>query len=363
MVRPILRLATRFTRRTRMTAWAIAFACMVLVGALSLADGFANGIESVTGRIETGPALYVHGPELLRSEIDPGALAAIPGRFVALRAHPAVLEINGVSIPIAVVALVEYQDGTGTTFFPAGRDDLSLDRGLRSRIEAASGSPPASTGNLSLFGIRLPVPVVGPPPTRLPIFPDDWAYVRADLLAAMDPILHGGFVQGILVERIDPATVQALGLTKLELVGAIGFVRGGVGQVQASLQILAAVVAVVIGLLVYAAMALEVHQRAREIRILRSLGASPRSVAGVYEAHAMVLALSGAALGAALGIVVAHAVVALAPVAGLPNLVILAPPLGAVGLTLILTLVAALVAGLVPSRRAAVLLRTGAIPS
>jgi FtsX-like permease family protein len=363
MVRPMLRLATRFTRRTRMTAWAIAFACMVLVGALSLADGFANGIESVTGRIDTEPALYIRGPELIRSEIDPDALAAIPGRFVALRAHPANLEINGLALPIAVVALVEYQDGTGATLFPTNRDDVSLDRGLQSRIEAASGSPPASAGNLSLLGLRLTdLPIVGPPPSRLPIFPDDWAYVRADLLAAMDP-LHGGSVQGILVERIDPAMVQALGLTKLEMVGAIGFVRGGVAQVQTSLRILALVVAVVIGLLVYAAMALEVHQRGTEIRILRSLGASARSVAGVYEAQALLLALVGAILGAALGIVVAHGVVSLAPVAGLPNLVILAPPLGAVVLTLLMALGAALVAGLVPSRRAAVLVRKGAVPS
>src|SRR5205823_14474232 len=137
------------------------------------------------------------------------------------------------------------------TLFPTGRDDVSLDRGLRSRIEAASGLPPAATGNLSLFDLRLTdLPVVGAPPSRLPIFPDDWAYVRADLLAAMDPV-RGGSVQGILAERIDPAIVHALGLTKLETVGAIGFVRGGVAQVQSSLRLLALVVAVVIGLLAY----------------------------------------------------------------------------------------------------------------
>jgi len=44
--------------------------------------------------------------------------------------------------------------------------------------------------------------------------------------------------------------------------------------------------------------------------------------------------------------------------------VILTPPLGAIGLTLIVALVAAVVAGLVPSRRAAVLVRSkGAVPS
>src|SRR5438477_87512 len=56
MPRPVLRLATRLTRRTRTTAWAIAFACMVLVGTLSLADGFANGVGSVADRIGSGRA-------------------------------------------------------------------------------------------------------------------------------------------------------------------------------------------------------------------------------------------------------------------------------------------------------------------
>src|SRR3989442_13224156 len=111
-------------------------------------------------------------------------------------------------------------------------------------------------------------------------------------------------------------------------------------------------------------MSLEVHARAREIATLRSLGASPAAVAGVYEAQAVVLALAGAILGSALGVVAAHAVVSFAPVLGLPNLVILSPPTAAVVLALLISLVAAVLAGLVPSRRAPVLLRTnGAVPS
>ena len=347
-----------------MTAWAIALACMVLVGALSLADGLANGIESVAGRLESGPALYVRGPELLRSEIDPDALAGIPGRVLAVHAHSAVLEVNGLSLPIAIVALELFQDGTGTTPFPLGRNDTSLDLGLRTRVESMSGRPTEDHGNLSAFGLRIPVPIVAPPPDRPPPFPDDWAYVRPELLAAMDPV-HGGSVQGILADApIDPAIVRSLGLSRLETIGAIGFVRGGVAEVQTSLRILAAVVAVVIGLLVYTAMALEVHLRSREIRTLRSLGASPRSVAGVYAVQGLLLALAGAILGSALGIVVVHAVVAFAPFAGLPNLIVLAPPVGPVGLSLLLAVAAAGPAALVPSRRAARLVRSrGAVRS
>jgi len=365
MPRPVLRLATRLTRRTRTTAWAIAFACMVLVGTLSLADGFASGITSVADRIGSGPSVYIRGPELLASEIDADRLSEIPGDFLALRAHTGELEINNESLPIIVVALVNYRAENATNSFPAGARDLSLDAGLRERIQEMSERPVENAANLSLFGIRLTgLPVVPPPPTRSPLFPDTWAYVRTDLLAGMD-LVHGGSVQAIVTNAtLDPSIVSRLGLTRMDPVGAVGFVRAGVAQIQATLQLLALVIGLVIALLVYAAMSLEVHARAREIATLRSLGATPRTVAAVYEAQAVLISLAGAVLGAALGIVVAHAVVSFAPLFGFPNLVILAPPLGAIGLTLIVALTAAVVAGLVPSRRAAVLVRSkGAVPS
>src|SRR5207253_5073192 len=163
---------------------------------------------------------------------------------------------------------------------------------------------------------------------------------------------------------LDPAVIAYLRLTRLETLGAIGFVRGSVAEVQMSLTLLALVIAVVIGLLVYAAMSLEVHQRAREIATLRSLGASPSTVAVVYEVQAILLASAGAVVGTALGIVVANAVVSFAPLMGLPNLVVLSLPLDAIGLALLVSILAAVVAGFVPSRRAAVLVRApGAIRS
>jgi ABC-type antimicrobial peptide transport system permease subunit len=358
MARPILRLATRFTRRTRMTAWAIAFACMVLVGTLSLADGLGNGLGSIADRIDAGPFVYIRGRELLGSEIDANGLASIPIDFVAL-------EINRLSMPVVAVALVEYAGGIGTIRFPSGNRNLSLDTGLRGRIERLSGVPLAASGNLTLFGLPpLDLPIVGPPAARSPLFADDWAYVRADLLTAMDPV-RGGSVQAIIANAsLDGSTIQRLGLSRLDTLGAVGFVRAGTAEVQASFRLLALVIGVVIALLVYAAMSLEVHQRAREIALLRSLGASPPIVAGVYEAQAILLALVGAILGSALGIVIANAVVSFAPLFGLPNLVVLSVPTGGVGVALLVSILAAVVAGLVPSRRAAVLVRVrGAIRS
>src|SRR5437016_12691397 len=65
MPRPVLRLATRLTRRTRTTAWAIALACIVLLGPLALADGLANGVRSVAGRTRSGRPVHSRGHDLL----------------------------------------------------------------------------------------------------------------------------------------------------------------------------------------------------------------------------------------------------------------------------------------------------------
>src|SRR5207249_298178 len=192
MPRPILRLATRFTRRTRATAWAIAFACMVLVGAVRRGDGLANGVGSVANGIGSGPAVYIQGDELLASAIDSAALSIVPGDFVAMRAHAASLEINRLTLSVFVVALESYHDGIGTIAFPAGPRNVSLDVGLRKQIEAESGMPVAASGNVSLFGLHLTdLPILAPPPTRSELFPDNWAYVRADLLIAMNATQGG----------------------------------------------------------------------------------------------------------------------------------------------------------------------------
>jgi len=358
MARPILRLATRFTRRTRLTAWAIALACMVLVGSLVLIDGLANGVGSVADRISVGPYVYIEGEDLLESRIDAASLGPIGSDFTAIRIHGGILELNGLRLDIIVAAIELYVDGQSTAPFPAGQDDVALDTGLQERILRESGSDPDATGNLEIFGVPLPVSMVDVTGERPTLLPDSWAYVRPELLSSVDPA-EGGPIQAIVTEAaLDPALVTSLGLTRLQVFGGIGFVRESVSDAAVSLRLLAIIIAVLIGLLVYSAMSLEVHLRAAEIATLRSLGMSPRLVLSVYESQAVLLASAGSVLGAALGILISYAVVSLTPLVGLPNLVILETPIVPVALSTGIAVLAAAVAGVVPSRRAAVLVRS-----
>lgn len=353
MGRPILRLATRINRRTRWTAWAIAFACMVLVGSLSLVDGLSAGVDSVTARFSSGPTLYLRGTDLLTSAIDSASLSAIPSDFVLLRAHAGTLMVNGTRLPVIVAALTQVHDGNATVPFPVDPDGVALDAGLRVEIVAASGRSPGSTANLSLFGLAAQTYPVDPAPASRPsLLPDTWAWVRPELLASLSPS-EGTPAQALLTPApLDPALVSTLRLTPMQTVGAIGFTQASVAEARSVLLALAAVVAAVIGLLVFSAMSLEVHARAEEIRTLRSLGASPRTVAAVYEGQALILALLGGVLGSALGVVTAHGLVSFAPLVGFPNLVVLPLPAMPVALAFVVSLLAAGVAGLVPALRA-----------
>jgi hypothetical protein len=353
---PVLRLAVRATRRTSTTAWGIAFAIMVLVGSLSLIDGLRDGIDSVASRLTSGLHVYIGGDELLESRIDPDRLVGMPFGFLALRVRVGQLEANGLTFDAVVASLSEYTPGLpdGTTTYPLGSDDVAVDVGLRAQVEAASGRPLDATGNLTLLGLRVTgLPLVTPPPARPPFLSNAWAWVRPELLAAMN-LTEGGLIQAVvMMAPMDPGARASLGLERLDAVGAIGFVRGSVDEASSALSTLAFVIAAVVGLLVYHGMSLEVHLRGREIRILRGLGAGPRAVAAVYAGQAFAVATFGAAMGSALGVLAAHAIVSFAPLAGLPNLVILVPPVGPVALAFGVALGAAGIGALVPAVRAA----------
>lgn len=358
MARPILRLATRLTRRTRTTAWAVAFACMVLVGSLALVDGLRAGAGSVAGRLETGPAVYIRGSDLLESRIPLDGLDTLPDGTEALRVHVGVLAINGLSRDILVASAARRVNGNWSTDYPTSPSDLSIDAGLRTMIEQDSGRPVDAFAELSILGgPPVNLSVVPPPPFSNDLLPDSWTWVRPELFEAMDRT-EGVPLQALVSEEpLDSSLVASLGLSRLEVLGAVAFFRGGIEEAGSALSALALLIAVVIGLLVYSTMSLEVHGRGAEIRTLRSLGAGPVSVAGIYEGQALTLALLGAGLGSALGIVVAHAVVSFAPLVGLPNVVLLSAPVAPVALALLTSAAAGAVAGIVPSLRAASLAR------
>src|SRR3990170_822546 len=134
----------RLTRRTRTTAWAVAFACMVLVGSLALVDGLRAGADSVAGRFETGPAVYIRGTDLLESRIPLDGLAGLPDGTEALRVRAGVLEINGLRRDVIVGSEARLVGGTWSTACPTPGPGRGPSSSRRRALPRASRSRPSS---------------------------------------------------------------------------------------------------------------------------------------------------------------------------------------------------------------------------
>ena len=366
IARPVLHLATRLNRRARLTAWAIALACMVLVGSLSLLDGMSAGVNSVAPRFQAPPYVYLRGQNLLASTIDPSELTGLPGTYATLQVQAANLSVEGVIVPIFVAALELHSRTNTTPAVPVAAGTVALDAGLVQQMQNATGRGNVTTVSLIAFGQTLANLTVAPPPSARPaLFPDTWAWVDSALLGSLNPS-PGASVQAVITQApLDPSVAAARGLVYLNTMGAIGFVQGSVSEARAALETLSLVVGALIALLVASMMGLEVRQREAEMRTLRAVGASPRALATLIALRACFLGALGATLGAALGLVVTHAIVSFAPLFGLPSLVALSPPYLGILVAYVTATAASLLGGLLPGRHAAIVSRAvaEAVPS
>ncbi|MDX1431156.1 MAG: ABC transporter permease [Gammaproteobacteria bacterium] len=103
----------------------------------------------------------------------------------------------------------------------------------------------------------------------------------------------------------------------------------------------------VAGILIMNVMLVAVAQRTAEVGVLKALGAPGRIIARVFLAEAGLLSLGGAAAGVAVGIGCAHVLGALYPTLDF------VPPAWAVASAVLVALLAGLLFGVLPARRAA----------
>lgn len=361
---PIVRLVLRMDRRTWATATGIAIAVLLPVGGQLLLDGLVTGVNDTASRFPAPPVLFLSGDTLSTSSIDSTLAAGTPGEHLDLRVVEGTLVVG--STPVDAYAISATRtNATGTNPWltvPAGAVRLGA-RLLETLPTAPIVGDPIRFLSLSA-GVNLTY--AGPYATADGV-PALWALVPEETIVGLEPAFASR-VTAILVpgENVPGiAHLRAAGLHEIATLGGSAFVTSGVAQASGALGGLALLSAIVVGLLVAHGMAIEVVQRAGEIRILREIGASPRRVASLYAAQAVFLSAVGGAIGTALGILAAHAVVSFAPLVGLPNLVALGTPAGVLVTGLLLAIVPGTAASLGPARIAGRIYRRpqGAIPS
>jgi putative ABC transport system permease protein len=120
-------------------------------------------------------------------------------------------------------------------------------------------------------------------------------------------------------------------------------------MITLGLAAIAAISLVVAGVLIMNVMLVAVTQRTAEIGLMKALGARRAQVLGLFMTEAVLLSLAGAALGVVLGLAATAVLRSLFPILEF------VPPDWAVGMAVAVALLAGLVFGLLPARRAAAL--------
>ncbi|AKU08190.1 FtsX-like permease family protein [Haloferax gibbonsii] len=318
------RRALSFSWETRDTLAVLVIALTVsfLVGAAIL--GVSLGQQTTTISDEFGTSYHVERVD------SPSSVAGASGSDSDVR-----LVLVGATV-----------DGTPATVVgvPPGVSELTV-RGQTIDFPrpdpgtlAVVGGPPAGE-TVSLATDETATSVTVTDRSGHQVLRDGWYLTRAETVSAFEA------TEVVTIERTDGAPATPL-------LSALQFFVRGTDQLVRLLQLATLASGILVGVTTYSVIRLTVKERRPDIAVLRSTGATPRQIVGVYTLRAITLAAVGLALGYSIGVILVRAVLNAAVYAGLPTSLALAltpPVIQLLGLATAVLLVAGVVAGLTAS--------------
>ncbi|WP_445147723.1 ABC transporter permease [Baekduia sp. Peel2402] len=394
MRRVVLRgIATR-RLRTILSAFAVILGVALVTGAMTLGGALDDGANKLAASAYDGTDAVVSAPSAFRGQ-DLTRRATIPAATL-----DRVARVPGVAVAAADVldeAKVIGTDGKpvgqgpyfGTGFDPreraaaqtnpmklvdgrwaVGPDQVVIDRGLASdqglhvgsRVRVAADGPVRSyvVSGVARFGtvdsLGMATVVVFDLPVAQKLFGK--AGRLDDVLVAAAPGVSGAELRARLARALGPESGLAVRTARAQdRFTIVSGLQGFVGFLKTALVVFG-LIAVLVGAMTIAnALSLTVAQRARELALLRAVGASRRQVLRSVVLEALVIGLLGSALGIALGVGLAHGLHALVKSFGLdlPSSslaltagTVIAATLTGVGATLLSSLIPAFKATHVP---------------
>jgi len=352
--------ATRFPGRTAGTAAAL----MVGVALVAFASIFVNGFKaSFSGAFEEAVTadLVVFDTSGLMPETVAGAAAGLPGVDAAANLRVGQGELAGDDVSLAgldpaiatKVVSVDWDDGSDDALRALGRDGAMVEAGFAAERGLQVGAP-LELRNRS--GDPVALTVRGTYEDRGQLLGDVTVAERTlreqfgarQVLAALVAVAPGaeeaevrGGLAGLLDERFPTLEPQS----------REEFIDSQVGQINQILYLFYALLALSVLIALFGivnALALSVHERTRELGLLRAVGTSRRQVRRIVRGEAVITAVMGAALGVAIGVLFGVLISRPLEDEGF----VLALPLVTLVVLLVLGALAGVLAAIAPARRA-----------
>jgi putative ABC transport system permease protein len=373
--------------RLVLTATSIALGVAFLSGTLMMSASMQRAFDDLFVSLNAGTDVVVRGHVDGRQPAPGEPRPPLPATLVQ-----DVLEVDGV---LAAEGTVEgyalLTDSHGKPIQPGGAPTLGMtlprDAALRGETEIRSGRAPTRPDEVAVdasslaasglaLGDEMRILFQGPPRTFTVVgtvgYGDSDDLVGATAayfeLGTAQRLLNGdgtidtvvakaadGTSDEVLADRIGgvlPAGVEARTGDQVAAEQA-DLVKGGIRFIGSLLTLFAGIALFVGSFIIWNTFSMQVAQRTRELALLRAIGATRRQVMRTILAEAVLVGAASAAAGLALGVGMAHGLVALMNVFGLsmPSAPIVVEA-GTVVAGMLVGVVVTVVAAVAPARRA-----------
>lgn len=285
----------RFNARLKALTIAIGVCVAFIVGSFAFAYGLGSTVENITTKFESEGAIVFQGDDLSSSVIDL-SVVSFDADYASVQLCRATTNVTGVNETVFISVLD-----------PAGvlGQELSPDPG-----EMLSGSVNPIEGLITVQASGGSVEVFVNGTYSSEMFPSYWHIISQEDMEQLRPGLEG-MASFLLFDMVDKKLLQAAesqGLSAIEMTAILDYFSAGSGEVESDLWLIILPSSFIVAVLVYSAVAMEAHDRRKEIAILKTMGASNRQVGGVFLFQALVLSILGGLVGIMIGIVVAYAI-------------------------------------------------------
>jgi len=282
----------RFNSRLKALTIAIGICVAFTVGSFAFTNGLSTTVNNIGDKFVGEGAMVYSGQNLTASVVDVGELHTTIN-FASVGICSA--NVNG-----SIRTLFAVDDPTGVL-----RDDLSPPAG-----QMYSGKFDPVRGQMNITTNLGSVSLTADAKYSSNVFPSYWHLIRWDDLVKIRPEMTG-HASFLLFDSTDEEILLPLssqGLTVQEMTGILAFFDAGSNEVANDLWLIVLPSSCIVALLVYSAISMETIDRARDIAILKSMGANNKQIGGIFLFQAVVLAVIGAFLGVMIGIIISYAI-------------------------------------------------------
>lgn len=272
--------------------FAIGICVAFTVGSFAFTNGLSNTVSNISNKFVNEGAMAYYGHNLTGSVVDISELHTT-GDYASVGICTA--DING-SIK-TLFAVDDPGDILSGDFSP------SPGQMRCGRVEPLYGSFNISTegGNVTLSATTW---------YSSKMFPGYWDLINWEDLVKIRPEMDQN-VSFLIFNTIDQETSDSLrsqGLTVQEMSGILGFFDAGTDEVTDDLWLIVVPSSFIVALLVYSAVAMETTDRARDVAILKSMGANKKQIGSIFLFQATMLSILGAFIGIMIGIIISYAI-------------------------------------------------------